>query len=162
MDQNAPPPVIDFARVIAWAVVGANVRWTGRQVLFVGDERLGSVPRLAICQNVSGPLTDVLLFHCNDSWEVLSVSGGKTVDDVRAMAERAYEGISAQWIEVNVTTKEAKAWIHANMPEHVCGFCGKLPTEVDGFFSGESTAICFACVEEMYRKLRPRSGNEDA
>ena len=155
-NQNPPPPVIDFARVIAWAIVDAGVRWTGRQAVFVGEERLGPVPRLAICQNVNGPLTDFLLFHCNDSWEVLGVSGGTTIEDVRSMAERAYEGISAKWNEVNVAASEAEAWIRANRPEQVCGFCGKLPTEVDGMFNGESTAICFACVREMYCQLPPR------
>ena len=71
-NQNPPPPVIDFARVIAWAIVDASVRWTGRQAVYVGEERLGPVPRLAICQNVNGPLTDRKSTRLNSSHEWIS------------------------------------------------------------------------------------------
>jgi len=39
----APPPVIDFSRVIAYAIVDSSVEWTGKQCLYVGDELLGPV-----------------------------------------------------------------------------------------------------------------------
>ena len=155
---NPPPPVLDFARLIAWAVVDGSVRWTGKQKLFVGDKLLGAVPRLAICQNVSGPLTDVLLFHCNDDWEVLGVSGAKSQDEVRQIAERAYEGISTKWQEVNVSASEAESWIRENQPIFVCAFCGKLPTEMTSFFHSEKAAICADCVQDMYRQVHAQPG----
>jgi hypothetical protein len=158
----SPPPVIDFARLIAWAIVDESVRWTGRQTLFVGDKLLGAVPRLAICQNISGPLTDVLLFHCNEEWEVQGVSGAKSHEAVREIAERAYEGISAKWQEVKVSPADAEAWIRENRPNYVCAFCGKLPTEMSNFFHSEKAAICAGCVQEMHRQMHAQPGTSDA
>ena len=159
---SPPPPVLDFARLIAWAVVDSSVRWTGRQKLFVGDKNLGAVPRLAICQNVSGPLTDVLLFHCNDEWDVLGVSGAKSHEEVRQMAERAYEGINAKWQEVNTSSAEAEAWIRKHQPTYLCAFCGKLPTEMANFFHSEHAAICADCVQEMHRQIHAQPTSDDA
>ena len=148
--MDAPPPVLQLARVIAYAAVDSSVRWTGRQKLFVGDELLGAVPRLALCQNISGPVGNVLLFHCNDQWEVLGVSGGPTVEDAKAVAERAYEGITSKWVHMDVSPQEADQWIRTNHSEVICGFCGKLPTDVSGMIRGNGIAICFHCIDKLH------------
>ena len=149
----APPPVLDMARVIAYAILDSSVEWTGRQRLYAGGNLLGAVPRLALCQNTSGPLTDILLFHCNDEWEVLGASGGPTLEDAKAMAERAYRGISAKWVHLDTTPEEADRWIREHHKDIVCSFCDR-PLEVDNrMFTGKNASICAACVKELHQVM---------
>jgi hypothetical protein len=157
---SPPPPVIDYSRVIAYAIVDSEVEWTGRQRLFVGGELLGCVPRLAICQNVSGPLTDILLLHCDESWASLGCSGGPTVDDVKAIAERAYRGITAKWVETGVTAEQAESWIRENHADDICSFCGSLPTAYENAFYGNRAAICFGCVRKLHEAMQNSEGHE--
>jgi hypothetical protein len=154
--SDAPPPVLDRARVIAYAIVDDSVQWTGRQKLFVGENELGPVPRLALCQNVSGDLKDILIFHCNEQWEVLGCSGGPTIEAAKASAERAYKGITATWVDTNVTEEQAKAWIKENCQEIACSFCGREPGEFDQLVEDKtgSVRICNLCIEENYRLIR--------
>ncbi len=117
MKANAPPPVIDLGRVIAYAIVDDDVKWTGRQRLYVNDDLLGVVPRLAICQQVVGELKDYLLFHCNEDWGNLGTTGAKTVEAVKANAERWYSGISSKWIHTEVSVEDAKIWLREKYPD---------------------------------------------
>jgi hypothetical protein len=53
--QAPPPPVIDSAKLLAYAFVDADVEFTARIVLFVGEERLGGcrgwrLPRTTLSQ----------------------------------------------------------------------------------------------------------------
>jgi hypothetical protein len=40
--SDAPPAVLDTARVIAYAIVDDAVEWTGNQMVFVDGERLAA------------------------------------------------------------------------------------------------------------------------
>jgi ClpX C4-type zinc finger len=161
--SDAPPPVLDGARVLAYAVLDESVQWTGRQILLVGDKELGPVPRLALCQNVSGDLKDILVFHCSNEWEVLGVSGSKTLDAAKASAERAYRGVSAKWNEMNVSVDEAESWIKKNCVPMVCSFCGRGPAEIQQLVEGKSGAhICNRCIDEYYDLLRKSPAGDNA
>src|SRR5437867_3651946 len=151
--HDPPPPVLNMARVIAYAFVDDSVRWTGRQCLFVGGEELGPVPRLALAQNVTGDLKDVLIFHCNDRWEVLGVSGGSTLEEAKVRIERAYRGIGAKWIDANVSIEEAKAWILENSDHIVCFFCGRSAGEFQQIVTGKLAAICNLCIDKLHQEL---------
>jgi hypothetical protein len=159
---DAPPPVIDMARVIAYAVVDDSVQWTGRQTIFVGREELGPVPRLALAQNVTGELKDVLIFHCNDQWEVLGVSGGATLEEAKSRAERAYRGITAKWIDRNVSIEEAKAWIEENYDHIFCFFCGRSPGEFQSLVTGKLASICNVCIDELHLQMRQERDHDGA
>ena len=154
--SQAPPPVLDRARVIAYALVDESVQWTGCQTLFVGGKELGPVPRLALCQNVSGVLKYILIFHCNEQWEVLGCGGGDTIDAAKASAERAYRGITAKWIETRVTEEEARAWIKENCPDISCSFCGRELGDFDQLMENKTgtVRICNLCIEENYKLIR--------
>ena len=146
-----------MARVIAYAILDPSVEWTGRQRLFVGGQLLGPVPRLALCQNIGGDLTDILLLHCNDDWESLGASGGPTLEDAKAEAERVYRGVSAKWIDTSTTPEQAASWIRAHYPDTICSFCGRLPTEFDLAVEGKGVQICSTCVQEFHKMLSERS-----
>jgi ClpX C4-type zinc finger protein len=154
--SDSPPPVLDRARVIAYAVLDDSVQWTGRQKLFVGGKELGPVPRLALCQNVEGNLKDILVFHCNDEWDVLGVSGGKTLEAAKASAERAYRGVGAKWISTNVTEDEAKSWIEKNCADVSCSFCDRTLDDYQHLVGNKagSVRICNYCIDEYYALIR--------
>ena len=159
MTTDAPPPALNWARILAYAVVEPPVTWTGRQRLHVGEHLLGPVPRLAIAQNVGGPLTDILLFHCGEDWTVLGVSGAATMALVKAQAERAYAGISAAWIETDVSREDAEHYIRATYPGSSCSFCHRLATEVGTLVEGKDAFICDRCIVAMRRAIQSPSGD---
>jgi len=162
---NAPPPVLDMARVIEYAVVDGSVKWTGRQTILVDGKELGAVPRLALCQNLSRDLKDILVFHCTEEWDVLGYSGGDTIEAAKSSTERAYQGISAKWIPTHVTEEEAKAWIKENCPDMSCSFCSRSPGDFRQFIESKTGAarICNYCIDELYTWIRqPPSHNDVA
>lgn len=161
---DAPPPVLDMARVIAYAIVDDSVQWTGRQTLFVNGKELGTVPRLALCQNVSGELRDILVFHCNDEWDVLGVSGGKTIEEAKASAERAYRGITAKWIPTHVTEQEAISWMKENCKDMSCSFCDRAPGDYEELVEskGGTVRVCNYCIDEHYKWIHDNTHGENA
>jgi hypothetical protein len=161
---GAPPPVLDMARVIAYAFVDESVQWTGRQTLFVDGKKLGPVPRLALCQNVSGSLRDILVFHCNDDWDVLGVSGGETLEASKASAERAYRGITAKWINTEVTEEQAIAWVKENHKDMSCSFCERAPGDFGRLIENKASTVrvCNYCIDEHYKWIHNGSNGKDA
>lgn len=87
--RDRPPPLLDSAKVIKYAVVDGSVEFTGQLCLYVGGKLLGKVPHLAICQNYKAK--DYLLFFCNKKWKVLGAAGYKSMKETKQRAERAKE-----------------------------------------------------------------------
>jgi len=63
--NDIPPPAIGNDRVIAYAFVNASVTFTDKKRLFVDDELLGAVPRIAICKSLDEELQDYLILYCD-------------------------------------------------------------------------------------------------
>ena len=79
-----------------YAETGAPASYTGRITVHANGRWLEPVPRLAICEDlVDG---DILIFHCDEAWNVLAAGGAKTTDEAQRTAEIAYSGISARWV----------------------------------------------------------------
>ena len=101
--MKPPPPLLDSAKVLEFAVVDSSVRFTGNLHLFHGGERVGPVPCLAIGRDPA--VEGLLLFHCDDDWNVLAAQIWNspdravvaTVEEVKQRAEQYYSGISAKW-----------------------------------------------------------------
>jgi hypothetical protein len=160
-NATPPPPVLDMCRVIAYAIVDETVEWTGRPLIFVGNEKLGPVPRLAIACDTTGQIEDVLLLHCSDSWEVQGVSGAPTMESAKARAERAYRGISAKWIETGVTPDAANRWIDENTDHVFCLFCGRRQVELQWLVTKGLGLICGDCINEFYESHQASTGKSD-
>jgi hypothetical protein len=145
--MSAPPPVLCFARVLAYALADESVEFTGKQHLYVDDKLLGRVPCLALCQNVA-PEDD-------EQWNVLGMSGRQTnLPDAKADAEVAYRGIAAKWIDTGISTAEARRWLEQQYPEDMCSFCGRLPFEFEAGFGGHRSTICGDCVRKYFAMLQ--------
>lgn len=155
----APPPVLAGARVLEYAIVDETVIFTGRLELHNDGERLGPLPRLAICQAFDSE--ELLLFYCDDTWETLGVEAWNgpddgqsgSVEDVKRSAESYYSGISARWVALGVAEDEAKAYYQAQESEFACSFCGKGPDELRSVFRGPQANICGECVRRLYDML---------
>ncbi len=94
--RDRPPPLLDSAKVLKYAIVNTSVEFTGRLCLYVDGKLLGKVPKLAICQNYKAK--DYLLLFCNKKWKVLGVAGYKSIQETKEKAERAYKGITKKWM----------------------------------------------------------------
>jgi hypothetical protein len=77
-----PPPVLDSARLLDYAVLDESVSYSGHSSLFVDGKELGPVPCLAICQALDG--AGVLLFHCSDDWTVLGAAEYLSVAEAKS------------------------------------------------------------------------------
>ena len=162
--SNSSPPFLDMSRVIAYAVLDSTVQCSGKQTIFVDGKLLGPVPKLALCENLGGDLKDILVFHCNDDWTVLGVSGAKPIEDAKASAERAYRGITPKWVATNVTEEEARTWIKENCDLMVCSFCDRLPGDYEQLIESKSGArVCNHCIDEHYQLIHePTNDNNVA
>ncbi|MFN9725935.1 ClpX C4-type zinc finger protein [Acidovorax sp.] len=147
----AAPLVIDSARVLAYAVV-KDIPYRKSGLLFVDGELLEHVPRLAICANLGKDL-GILLFHCDEEWNVLGTNGGVSVEDVKARAERNYPGVAARWVHMDTTVEQALAYYDAQTGGEKCSFCGKRAFEVEGWIESPSAIVCRGCVEEFHGKF---------
>lgn len=158
-----PPPVLAGARVLEYAIVDDSLRFTGELQLYVDGTRLGAVPRLAIGENLDD--AELLLLHCDDSWNVLGVQAWnavagsivESVGDVKARAEKYYVGITEKWQTYGVSLEEAKAYQSANVGTQQCSFCGRTMHEVHMLLAAESGArICDLCIRKFYEDMAAR------
>jgi hypothetical protein len=154
-----PPPVICNARVLEYALVGEAV-FTGALNLYVGGERLGAVPGLAICESFDGD--ELFLFHCDEDWDVLGIQtwknseGGEddSAEEIKRRAEKYYAGSSSQWIAHNTSREDARAYQAHLVGDDRCSFCSRTLYEVDSLMEGTSGArICNLCVTRLHEEM---------
>jgi hypothetical protein len=156
--MDSPPPLSLCLPtfVIEYALVDSSIKYHERKNLNVGGEWLGAVPKLAICLNLR--TNEYHLSHCNDEWEDLcSVESRKTIQEIKALAERRYEGIGEKWIPTDYTEAEAEAHFRELASEWTCSFCKKsLEESMDGMVVKDNATICYACIKSFGDKI---SGN---
>lgn len=145
-----PPPVLDLARVFAWARTDSPVVYTGNMLMFDGNDRLDQVPNLAICQYFDD--LEMVLLHCDEFWNVIGSSGKGTLADIKAQAEVIYQNITGLWQEMTVGEEEAKSFLKTTYKEEVCLFCSRRMDQVELMFSSGNGVICGDCVSEFYRQ----------
>src|SRR5262249_37449937 len=104
-----PPAILDSAQVLFYAELDASVRYMGGAFVLIGGKIIDPVPRLAICHNLYDD--DVLLFRCDDEWNVLGAGGYGTVEKAQAAAEAAYAGVGGKWQKFRPLTPQEIATI---------------------------------------------------
>jgi hypothetical protein len=151
-DSQIPPPVLDSARVLKYAVLDDSVKFSGRTLLFVDGKELDPAPCLAICKNLEDDA--ILLFHCDQDWNVLGAAGYGAIDEAERRAERIYQGVSARWIEPNFSDEEVSRYFEGLRGSERCTFCGKASDEANALLEKSGKWICDVCVEEFHEMLR--------
>ena len=149
--MTAPPPALDCAQAIEYAIVDAGVAFEQRHTLNVGGEWLGEVPRLAICRNLDE--SEFMVFHCDTEWNVLGVAAGyNSVEEAKAKTERSYRGLASRWVATGYSREEAQKNIAAIFKGHECSFCGRLPPEYQSAV-GDAVRICNHCIDEFHEAI---------
>ena len=98
MTSSPPPSVLDRATVLAYAILDASVNHTGSFTILFDGKPLAPVPQLAICRNEGE--VEVLLFHCDEQWQVLGATYLPTIEHAIERAEREYRGSTEKWQRV--------------------------------------------------------------
>lgn len=157
--MSSPPPALDCAHAIEYAIVDETVRFEQRRWLNVGGAWLGAVPRLAICRNPDE--LQYMVFHCDNDWNVLGVAGGyATIAEAKARAERSYQGLSSKWMETGHTPEDAARYMAEVFKGNECSFCGRLPPQYDSAVGDarEKVRICNRCIDEFHRIIHADPG----
>jgi hypothetical protein len=162
--SGPPPPIIDSAKTLCYAINDEEVLFTDRIHLIVGGERLGEVPHLAICENYCIP-GDILLLFCDANWESKGVIAFDSVEAAKAKAETGYQGISGKWVDLETSKEELDRFLREEYqadPETewwriCCSFCGKEDSEVSGMLASDNAKICYECVKEFYKYVTEKT-----
>jgi hypothetical protein len=149
-----PPPTLACTRVLEYAVLDDSVIYSGHSNLFVGNEELGPVPRLAICHDESGP--GFFLHHCDEEWNILATERYDTLTKAKASAEGTYFGVSAVWVDAGITEQEATKHLDEIWGGQKCNFCKRRPIDFDNpkFIQKNGAWICDSCVQTCYELLQ--------
>ncbi len=144
---SAPPPVLDGARVLSYAIVDSSVTYTGKISLIVRGRVLPPAKCLAIVQQMGDD--NVLYFHCTSDWYELGAGFCASVEDAKAYLNRGYQGLDKKWVDVNVSEAAAREYIE-RVQHTACSFCGVVPGD-DGYLEvGPTAAICDKCFEKTH------------
>ena len=146
-----PSPVLDCARVLAYAEVDESETYIEQGCFYVDGKLLGRVPRLAICQYLDE--AEVLIFHCDSDWNSLGAQGGfQSVEEAKTRIVRSYPGLHSKWIDTSVTETQTREFLEQEFLEGKCSFCGRWPYRVKQMI-GENVRICNYCIDEFYVAL---------
>jgi hypothetical protein len=146
--MQAPPPVLCNAKVLEYISIDPSIDYAGSNSMYVDGEVLGRVPALAICQNYKA--REVLLFHCDENWNVIGGAEYPSVEAAKARAEKRYPGSGRHWMFVAIPDR-FEDWPVKLAP--LCSFCGKSHLEIDTMFQGNQAHICNECVGALQRIL---------
>ncbi len=162
MSTTLPPPIIDSAKLLAYAVVDADVEYTDRIHLLVGGTKLGKVSRLAITENYVVP-GDILLEFCDDDWSCKGVIGHKSIDDAKAQAERGYRGITVKWKPSPYSDEQVAEYLRDSYGvdpttewwKDFCSFCGEdIDLTERRAVASRNAVICEKCVVAFHTDLQ--------
>jgi hypothetical protein len=153
MTNSVPPPLIDCARVLHYAIVDDDVRRQANNVLVVGGRTLGAAPRCVIARNLVDE--EILLLYCNEDWESIGASGSRDVGDAMARARGDYEGIDVKWRKAPYSDADFAAALAYAYRDERCSFClrycfqlGEVP-----MVRGDRAMICRGCIERLHDQI---------
>jgi ClpX C4-type zinc finger len=142
---------LDGARLLVYAVLDKTVVHSGKSTLYVDGKPIGAVPGLAVAQQDAGT---ILLLFCDQHWSPLGVVECPSMPEAKNRAEREYSGLSAKWVNANVSEQEAARYVERQNNAQLCSFCGEPPEAVQQLFAASTARICDGCVRDFYEALR--------
>lgn len=164
MSPDVPPPVIDAAKLVAFAENDDEITYTGKLSLHVGDPpdmtTVGELPRLVIINPFNNP-QDYLLGFCDESWAIAGIIAFDSASAAKSRAERYYTGISGKWTESPYSEDQVRDFLRTEYevdPDTQwwvvrCSFCGKLLEETTGVLGSDAATICFGCIKRFHGEL---------
>ena len=158
--ESIPPPILENARILEYAVIDESVKFTGQLILNVDGEWLGAVPGIALAESFNN--SELIAFHCDENWNVLGVQTWnspdgpvlKSIADLKEKMEKYYCGISELWVQHTATAREALDLYEESQRAHSCSFCGKTRDEIERLVSGPNANICSECLRDFHNQIR--------
>jgi ClpX C4-type zinc finger len=150
MNNSVPPPALEGARLLAYAIVDGTVTHAGNSTLCVDGKLMGAVPCLAICQQKAEA---VLLLFCDEEWNSLGVVECSSLVEAKKRAESEYKGLSTKWVSANVSAEDATRYLDEQSDSQQCSFCGNAPEAVQQMFRTSAACICDGCIRDFYQAL---------
>jgi hypothetical protein len=155
--MNKPPVTLFYpSYVIEFAIVDSSITFVDRKTLNVGGEWLGKVPKLAISKDIE--TSEYRLSHCDDDWnDLCSVQTSTSIDLIKQIAEKHYQGITKNWIPTNYKQSDAEVLFLEEADKYRCSFCKK--SYYDNAFTtiiGEDPKICDVCVKKFYEIINEK------
>jgi len=151
-DSLKPPPAINFARVLEYAMLAQWETDTGGGTNPGEGEGLAAVAYLAIGQRAQG--SGVSLFHCDRGWKVLGVAPCASLFEAEHLAERIYPGMSSYWTDAQVGEEDVAWYLYQIWGSEQCHFCGREAGEISRLIEKNGARICDSCVADCYQLLR--------
>jgi hypothetical protein len=159
-----PPPIIDSAKLILFALNDEDVEYTDRIDLHIGTSengfvRIGEMPNLAITRTYYD--NSYLLMLCDKVWNTVGVIKFTTIEEAKIKAERGYRGITNKWQESPYSHQDINDFLRDEYEVDprsewwttFCSFCGKKDSELEQLFQGKHAAICKHCVKSFYEEI---------
>ncbi len=111
---ESPPPVIDCARLLLYAVNDSDVSYTGRLSLHVGIppdmKQVGELPGIVILRPYNEP-EDFLIGFCDDAWAVQGIVATNSLEQAKQKAASYYAGIESKWLESPYSEGEIREYL---------------------------------------------------
>ena len=140
-----PPPIIDCAVVLAFAVHDDSVEYSGRATTYHNGDLVGpEITNSAICKNLTEP-NDYLFFYCVTDWNVQAAVGHETVEKAEEYAVRCYPGIERLLTRISYSEAEIEEALIGFWSGCKCSVCGKWPHEVNNMTKQSDEWYCEAC-----------------
>lgn len=152
MADDIAPPLIDCTRVLRYAVLDHEVRYTPRGAIYVDGVELGAVPRLAIVRNLVDD--SVMLLHCDEDWNCLGVSGAGSIEEAVTDANRRYDGLAEKWRKAPYSEVEFAKAVADQYGEQRCSFCGRYHFQIEAPMAvGDRARICGDCIVRLHAAI---------
>jgi hypothetical protein len=142
--MDKPPPILHGAMVLAYATLDDSVVRVRKDLLYIDGKPLDHVAKLAISRSPGDK--EVLLFFCDDDWELLGLSAHPSVDQAKRRTEREFRGVAAKW---KTYQHKDVAAVERECLAPFCSFCGRPDREVERMFEGKNAFICGDCVRDL-------------
>jgi ClpX C4-type zinc finger protein len=149
--KSKPPPVLNGARVLAYANLGHPRHPVAKGTVFVGNKPLGRVSSLVITETPSvpgRPGRGVLLVYCTKAWSLRGVAGFSSVAGAKHRAERMFPDASTRWVPSGVTKAHAERYLKRVWAGQECSFCGRRPDQIQQMVAAKRVRICDRCISE--------------
>lgn len=95
--MNAPPPILDRAQVLRYAILDRGVTRTVATIHRVRSVVMGPAEALAICTYADE--NGYYLFYCDSEWNVVTDTFHESLERAIHQAEYEYMGLAFSWQE---------------------------------------------------------------
>lgn len=147
--DNIPPPLIDCAIVLYYAIHDESVKYTGNGKTYMDGNLIGEeIRHSVISKNLCDPF-DYMFMYCTENWDVAAVAGYETLEQAFMSAEIKYQGIKNRLISTGDSEENLNEYLENYWEDRRCNKCKKWPHEVSTLTKYADEWLCNNCAESQ-------------